>query len=318
MFAHPSTRPPASLQGRLWLLAKVLWWPVRTVVSPLWKAAVLWTEAEGLRMSAAMSFYGILSLAPLLVLIVAIFGWWVDRNLLETSLVTQIQAVVGDRGAEVVRQAMESAQRPAEGLRASIIATLLLVVGATGVFAELESAMERMWLQGRKPPETPWWHTASLRLRGVAYVLAIGFLLLVSLVVTTAFHMIEMQIARWHLLAPLLRLGNESLSFLFTVLLFSGLMRMSSGPKPPLRYLVTGACLGALLFAVGKHVLAFYLSNTAVVSAYGAAGSLVVVLVWIYFSSAVLLFSAGCAQALAEEAKLVHANSNTNTSVHHA
>jgi len=303
MFAHPSTRHPHSLAGRFWLLFRILSWPVRAVLHPLWKAAVLWDEAEGLRMSAAMSFYGMLSLAPLLVLVVAIFGWWVDRNLLEASLVTQVQSIVGDRGADVVRQAMESAQRPSEGLRASIIATLLLVVGATGVFAELESAMERMWLQGRKPPVTPWWNTAWLRLRGVAYILAFGFLLLASLVVTAAFHMIEMQVARWHLLAPVLRLGNESLSFLFTAVLFTGLMRMSGGPKPSLRYLVTGASLGAVLVAVGKQVLALYLSTAAVVSAYGAAGSLVVVLVWIYFSSAVLLFSAGFAQALAEAAE---------------
>jgi membrane protein len=303
MFAHPSTRSQVSLIGRLWLLTRVLAWPVRGVLSPLWKAAVLWTEAEGLRMSAAMSFYGMLSLAPLLLLVVAGLGWWIDRNLLENSLISQIQSVVGERGAEVVRQAMESASQPSEGLRASIIATVLLVVGATGVFAELESAMERMWLQGRKPPETPWWNTATLRLRGVLYILAFGFLLLVSLVVTTAFHMIEMQVARWHWLAPLIRFGNESLSFIFTTILFTGLMRMSGGPKPSMRYLLTGASLGAALFAVGKHVLAFYLSNTAVVSAYGAAGSLVVVLVWIYFSSAVLLFSAGCAQALAEAAK---------------
>jgi len=303
MFAHPSTRSQVSLVGRLWLLARVLAWPIRGVLGPLWKAAVLWTEAEGLRMSAAMSFYGMLSLAPLLVLIVAGLGWWIDRNLLENSLIAQIQSVVGERGADVVRQAMDSARQPAEGLRASLIATILLVVGATGVFAELESAMERMWLQGRKPPETPWWHTAWMRLRGVAYILAFGFLLLFSLVVTTGFHMIEMQVARWHLLAPFIRFGNETLAFVFTTILFTGLMRMSAGPKPSLRFMLTGACLGAALFAVAKHVLAFYLSTAAVVSAYGAAGSLVVVLVWIYFSSAVLLFSAGCAQALAEATK---------------
>lgn len=302
MFALSADRHPHSLAARLWLLGKILSWPVRTVAGPLWKAAVLWNQAEGLRMSAAMSFYGMLSLAPLLVLIVAVFGWWVDRNLLESSLISQVQSVVGARGADVVRQAMESAQRPSEGLRASVIATVLLVVGATGVFAELESAMERMWLQGKAPPETPWWHTASLRLRGMAYILAFGFLLLVSLVVSTAFHMIETRIAHWHVLSPVLRLGNETLSFLFTALLFTGLMRMSGGPKPPLRFLVTGACLGAAMLAVSKQVLAFYLSNAAAVSAYGAAGSLVVVLVWIYFSSAVLLFSAGCAQALAQAA----------------
>lgn len=96
---------------------------------------------------------------------------------------------------------------------------------------------------------------------------------------------------------------NELVSFCFCAALFVALMRMSAGPKPSLRYLVMGAAIGAVLFAAGKHVMAVYLSTAAVVSAYGAAGSLVVILMWIYFSSAVLLFSASCARVLSEDAQ---------------
>ena len=96
---------------------------------------------------------------------------------------------------------------------------------------------------------------------------------------------------------------NEFVSFGFCVVLFVALMRISVGPKPPLRYLVMGAAVGAILFAVGKHLMAFYLSTAAVVSAYGAAGSLVVILMWIYFSSAVLLLAASVARAWADEAR---------------
>ena len=174
--------------------------------------------------------------------------------------------------------------------------------GATGVFAELQTAFSKLWVDPDAPSNgrASWRITASLRLRGLAYVLALGFLLLVSLVLSTAIKVV----ATWaSALLPvgsglLLQVINEAVSFGVVVLLFVGLMRIGSGPKPPLRCLVFGAAVGALLFTVGKQLLALYLTRAAVVSAYGAAGSLVVFLMWIYFSSAVLLFAASCARAL--------------------
>ncbi len=270
---------------------------------PLLRAVRLWLDADGLRMSAAMSFYGMLSLAPLLLLIVGLLGWWVDKAYLESNLIGQVQGVMGERGAEVVRAALASAQAPAQGRLASMAGFVLLLSGATGVFAELQSALERLWLHGQAAPERKaWWRMASLRLRGLAYVLALGFLLLVSLVLSTVIKML----ATWaSALLPLgsgllLQLVNEAVSFGVVVLLFVGLMRIGSGPKPPLRCLLFGAAVGALLFTVGKQLLALYLTRAAVVSAYGAAGSLVVFLMWMYFSSAVLLFAASCARALHE------------------
>ena len=156
----------------------------RRVYLPLWRAIKQWLEADGLRMSAAMSFYGILSLAPLLVLMVAVLGWWLDRAYVETSLVSEFSGVIGMQGAEVVKQAIASAQKPSEGIAASLIAFALLLSGATGVFAELQDAFERLWRQGSGlAPSQKWWYSVTLRLRGIAYILAFGFLLLVSLVV---------------------------------------------------------------------------------------------------------------------------------------
>ncbi len=276
--------------------------PLRPLV-PLWRAAQLWSDADGLRMSAAMSFYGILSLAPLLVLLVALLGWWLDRNFVETRLIGEIQAVVGRSAAETIQGAIASAKQPKEGITASLLAFGLLLSGATGVFVELQSAIERVWRHGGEPVgKLPWWHVASLRLRGLGYVLAFGFLLLVSLAVTTALNLVTDWASDWRPLKPLFSLLNEAVSFAFITGLFAALMRLSSGPKPRLRYLLVGGAVGALLFTLGKHVLAYYLSTAAVVSAYGAAGSLVVLLMWIYFSSAILLFSAGCARALGDDA----------------
>ena len=265
----------------------------------------MWLDADGLRMSAAMSFYGMLSLAPLLLLLVGILGWWMDRSYLESSLVGQVQSVMGQQVADVVRQALSSAQAPAEGRLASVIGFGVLLSGATGVFVELQSALERLW-RGENPgaPRAAWWRMASLRLRGLAYVLALGFLLMVSLALSTLIHLLagwagaRLAIAP---LAPLFLVITETVAFAFAVALFVGLMRMGTGPKPRLRHLVLGAMLGATLFTLGKLLLAWYLSTAAVVSAYGAAGSLVVLLMWIYFSSAILLFSASCAQALEQD-----------------
>lgn len=283
---------------RLFHLLKAWARPVR----PLVRAVQLWDDADGMRMAAAMSFYGILSLAPLLVLLVALLGWWVDRELLESGLVTQIGTIVGEQGAAVIRQALDSAREPAQGIVASLVGFVILLFGATGVFGELQSAMERLWRHGHEQT-TPvrWWYSASLRLRGVAYVLAFGFLLLVSLAISTMLNLVAGWAGNLIALEQVLLVLNEVVAFAICAALFVALMRMSAGPKPRLRFLVMGACIGATLFTVGRHVLAAYLSTAAVVSAYGAAGSLVVLLMWIYFSSGVLLLSAGCARALEEE-----------------
>ena len=278
---------------------------VQRIYKPVQRAVLQWLAADGLRMSAAMSFYGILSLAPLLVLMVAVLGWWLDRSYIETSLIKQITSVVGAQGAEVVKQAISSAKEPSEGITASLIAFVLLLFGATGVFAELQDAFERLWRQGTgSVPVQKWWYGATLRLRGIAYILAFGFLLLISLVVSTALGLISTWVGGYLPIEKIALGINELITFVFCVALFVALMRMSAGPKPSLRYLVMGASVGAILFAVGKHLMALYLSTAAVVSAYGAAGSLVVILMWIYFSSAVLLLSASMARAWCDEAAL--------------
>lgn len=276
---------------------------LRQICRPLWCAVNRWIDADGLRMSAAMSFYGILSLAPLLVLLVAVLGWWLDRSYIETSLVDQIRGVIGEQGARVLEQTLASARRPSEGITASLFAFALLLFGATGVFAELQDAFERLWRQGSgEPPRQKWWYSASLRLRGLAYILALGFLLLVSLVVSTFLSLMSLWAGAYLPFEKFAWIINEAVSFGFGVALFVALMKMSAGPKPALRYLVMGSAVGALLFGVGKYLMAIYLSTAAVVSAYGAAGSLVVILMWIYFSSAVLLLSASVARAWSDEA----------------
>lgn len=277
------------------------------LLRPVRRAVRLWVDADGLRMSAAMSFYGVLSLAPLLVLLVAVLGWWLDRNYIEAGLVQQIGGVVGEQGAQLIQQALASARKPSDGLLASLIAFVLLLSGATGVFAELQDAFERLWRQDTGVvPQQKWWYSASLRLRGIAYILAFGFLLLVSLAISAFLSFLTSWAGSYMPLERIAVMVNELVSMGFSAMLFVALMRMSAGPKPSLRFLVMGGIAGSILFALGKYLMAIYLSTAAVVSAYGAAGSLVVLLMWIYFSSAVLLLSASVARALSDEAALRH------------
>jgi membrane protein len=277
---------------------------LRRAVKPLYplaRALDLWSSAGGTRMSAAMSFYGILSLAPLLLAIVAILGWWLDRSLLEQGLLQQFRDVMGPQASVLIEQALASAREPSQGIAASVIGFLVLVSGATGVFGELQHAFELVWSHGRPPPpKPPWWHTATVRLRGIGYILVFGFLLLVTLVVSTVLALFNGWAGDRQSLEILARVLNEVIGFVVCAALFTGLMRLSGGTKPALRFLVFGGFVGAILFTIGRQVLTLYLAKAAVVSSYGAAGSLIVLLMWIYFSSAVLLFGAGCARALEE------------------
>jgi membrane protein len=271
-------------------------------VDPLVRAARLWSDADGERMSAAMSFYGVLSLAPLLLLLVAVLGWWVDRAMLESRLAGEIATIVGPQGRALIEHALASARQPAQGLIASAAGLVVLLFGATGVFGELQAAFERMWAGGSTTASPqPWWHASSLRLRGVGYILAFGFLLLVSLVISTLLNLVSVWAGARFALAQGVRVLSEVLAFAICVALFFGLMRMSGRAKPRRSSLLLGAVVGATLFTIGRQVLAVYLSSAAVVSAYGAAGSLVVLLIWIYFSSAVLLFGAASAKAVEEQ-----------------
>lgn len=270
-------------------------------VKPIYRASQLWSEAGGMRMAAAMSFYGILSLAPLLLAIVGMLGWWMDRQVLEENLLRQLGSIVGEQGAGVLKEALSSAKEPAEGIAASVVGFLVLLFGATGVFGELQDAFEQVWSHGRgKLPKAPFWRVATLRLRGIGYILVFGFLLLVSLVISTLLNLFSGWAGNWLPVEILVRVLSEVVAFVICAALFVGLMRLSSGPKPRTRYIVVGAFVGAILFTIGRQLMAAYLSSAAVVSAYGAAGSLIVLLMWIYFSSAVLLFGAGCARALEE------------------
>ncbi|WP_084824928.1 YihY/virulence factor BrkB family protein [Lampropedia cohaerens] len=284
---HPRIDPP-----RASLLQRIMQsWLVQGVQA--------WLAADGLRLSAAMAFYAMLSLAPLLVLVVAGLGWWLDRTVVEETMIDQVEAITGERTAAVVQQALHSAMEPTQGLIATVIAFVVLLSAATGVFVALQDSLKAIWGVA-KSENQPWWWLLVLRLRGVGYMLALGGLMLVSLVLSAVMRVVAKVLSGvvshpWIWMAL-----NEVVSFVIVTLLFVGMMRISDGRKPSLRYLVRAGAIGAALFTLGKHAMTMYLSGAAIVSAYGAAGSLVALLMWLYFSSAILLLSASLAKAMSD------------------
>ncbi|ARU05849.1 hypothetical protein CCO03_15230 [Comamonas serinivorans] len=256
-----------------------------------------WLGADGLRMAAAMSFYAMLSAAPLMVVVVAGLGWWLDKAMVQDQLIAHVTDIMGPRAAELLLQATRSATTPSEGIVASVIAFVVLLSGASGVFVALQDGLKTIW--GARAEAKPWWHIAVVRARGVGYLMVLGLLLVVSLVVSAVLSIMANWLNQYLPLASLWRWVNEGVSFALVVALFFGLMRICDGSKPSTRFLWAGAAFAALLFTVGKSLMAAYLSGAAMVSAYGAAGSLVVLLMWMYFSFAILLLGASVAKALA-------------------
>lgn len=287
--------------------ATLLWRRARDPARPVLRAINLWLDADGLRMSAAMSFYGILSLAPLVALLISVMGRWLDTASLEANVMARISAGLGQQAADVVQQSFGNAFT-SDGSATSLLTFLVFSSGAVGIFAELLSAFERLWRQDRADmPNLPWWNSVKLHARGFLYILVMGVLLLVSLVASTVMTVLTGNIPALVAMGRVLPLLNELVSFVFCTALFIGLMRMSTGPKPTLRHLAWGAMVGALLFSVVRHVLARYLTAAPIVNAYGAAGSMVAVLMWFYVTSAILLFAAAWARALADESRLLAA-----------
>lgn len=253
-----------------------------------------------MRQSAAVAFYAMLSLAPLLVLVMAALGWWIDRAVVEQTLLTQVREITGDKAAALVEQILQSVTAPQQGVLASLIAFAVLLSAATGVFVALQDALNAIWGMPPDKRRTPVLQLLVLRLRGMGYMLGLGGALLISLVVSAVLRVLSRMLDDIIHYAWFWNALNEVVSLLFVTLLFVGVMRMSDGRKPSLRYLVRAALLGAALFTLGKHAMALYLADAAVVSAYGAAGSLVALLMWLYFSSAILLLAASMAKTMEE------------------
>nr|WP_290225240.1 YihY/virulence factor BrkB family protein [Trichocoleus desertorum] len=242
-------------------------------------------------LAAALAYYTIFSLAPLLTIVIAIAGFVFGPDAARNQLDEQIQGLVGAQGADAIQTMIQNAYNPSSGIIATVISVVTLLLGASGVFAQLQDALNTIWEV--PPPQEGVKGMVKARATSFAMILVIGFLLLVSLVASTVLATVGNFFG--HLipgLAILWQVVNFVISFGVITLLFALIYRVLPDVRVPWGDVWHGAIVTALLFTVGKWLLGLYLGNSGVASPYGAAGSFVVVLVWVYYSAQILLFGA--------------------------
>jgi membrane protein len=248
------------------------------------------------RMAAALAFYTTFSLAPLLIIGVAIAGLVFGNAAAEGKLVGEIQWIVGASGAQTIQELVENARQPATGTLAAIFGVLTLLFGATGVVGELQDSLNTIWSVKSTAPGGLM-EIVKRRIASFGMVLGIGFLLLVSLILSTAVTALT-ELAGRQMTIPdaFLQAGDVLLSLLVVTGLFGIIYKVMPDAKIRWRDVWWGAGVAALLFAVGKRALGLYLTHSGLASTYGAAGSLVVLLLWVYYSAQILLFGAELTQ----------------------
>jgi membrane protein len=258
------------------------------------EAGTAWWDDKAPRMGAALAYYSVFSLAPLLLIAIGIAGLVFGEQAAQGEILGQIKDTVGVTAAGAIEDVLKSAAGQT-GTLATVVGLAVLLFGASGVFVELQDALNTIWKVVPKPGLGVW-DTVRSRLLSFAVVLGTGFLLLVSLVLSAGLEALSgaLRPLTEHLPgeAWLWRLLNFGLAFVVITVLFAMIYKILPDAEIGWRDVWTGAALAALLFAVGKYAIGLYLGRGGVASAFGAAGSLVVVLVWVYYSAQILLFGA--------------------------
>ncbi len=265
---------------------------LKTVWTIVRESAIEWISDNTMRLSAALAFYTILSVAPLLVIVIAIAGWVFGTESATRHLESQAQSFVGDAGAEVLKTTIQHAKRPGAGIFASIIGVVTLLFGASGVFGELQGAMNKVWDVKPKPGRGL---VAKIRDRFVSFgmVVAIGFLLLVSLVITTVLAALGGYLSSLLPGVPILmQIANFFLSFAVVTVLFAMIFKFLPDVQIAWRDVWFGALVTAGLFTLGKYLIGLYLGRASVATPFGAAGSVVAFVVWVYYSGLIVFFGA--------------------------
>ena len=259
-----------------------------------------WIEDKASVQGAALAFYSVLSLAPLLVISLAIAGLFFDKSAASAQFLGQVQAMVGKDGAKAISSMLENADKPQTGTLAALLGIVTLIFGASGVFGQLQDTMNTIWDVKPKASGGIWTMIRS-RFLSFAMVLGTGFLLLVSLVLSTAISAIgQYFVTSRPEMEAIIHIANELVTFLVMTLLFAMIFKLLPDTNVAWRDVWVGALITAVLFTVGKLLIGLYLGKSAIGSAYGAAGSLVVLVVWIYYSAQVLFLGAELAHTLAE------------------
>ena len=266
---------------------------LRRLGKVLAKAGNAWIDDHAQSMGAALSYYAVFSIAPLLLIAISVAGLVFGQDAAQGAVVDQLQGLIGQTGAEAIQGLLKNVSRPSEGIVATITGVVVLVIGSTSVFAELQDDLNRIWQVPTRAKVSTWWAFLRTRLLSMGMIFAIGFLLLVSLAASAAFDAFAAwstsAIAEW---APLAHGVNFAVSFVLTTALFAMIYRFMPQATIQWRDVGIGALVTSFLFSVGKTLIGLYIGKSALASGFGAAGSLAVLLAWVYYSAQIFLFGA--------------------------
>lgn len=266
----------------------------RTGLWSLTKTSFLsWRQDHASSMGAALAYYTLFSIAPVLIIVIAVAGFFFGAEAARGEIVEQLRGLLGDDGAAAVEGLLASASEPEEGALATLVSLALLALGATTVFAELQSDLDRIWRAPAAKPLSGVFAFLRARLLSFGMVLVLAFLLLVSLVVSAALAVLGKWWGGWFEgWAVLLEGLNFAVSFAITTGLFALIYKFLPRADIAWRDVWIGAAVTAFLFAVGKLLIGLYIGRSGVASGFGAAGSFVVLLVWVYYSTQIFLLGA--------------------------
>lgn len=261
-------------------------------------AVRLWMEANAFSYAGSLAFYTLFSLAPTVIIAVSVIGIVLGEDAAQGQIFGQLEAVMGASAAATVEQAVANSRPASAGLLPTLLGFGALLVGATTVFAQMQYSLNTIWGVTAKPTRNSIFILIKSRVLSLTVVLAIGFVLLVSLlagvVLRATLHFADDFMPA---LAALLSGGEFIISLLMIALLFGCIFKILPDVVLSWRDVLAGAIATALLFSIGRYAIATYLAYTATASTYGAAGSVVLILLWVYYSSLILLFGAAFTRA---------------------
>jgi membrane protein len=255
-------------------------------------ASSAWVDDYAQSMGAALAYYTMFSIAPLLWMVISVAGLIFGVDAARGEIVTQLQGMMGRPGAEALQALLKSASRPAESVVATVLSLVLLLVGATSVFGELQDALDRIWRAPKRHKGGIW---ALLRARVLSFgmIMCIGFLLMVSLVFSAGLSALSgfwgPLLADWE---TLVIAANVLFGFVLATVMFALIYKIMPRVKVDWSDVAIGAVVTAILFTAGKSLIGLYIGRSGVTSTFGAAGSLVVSLLWVYYSAQIFLLGA--------------------------
>jgi membrane protein len=244
-------------------------------------------------MGAALSYYTLFSIAPLLLITVGVAGLVFGEDAARGEIFGQLRDLMGDEGALAIERLLASADKPEGGVIATAVGIAMLLLGAMTVFGELQNALDRIWRAPARKTDSGWWNLVHSRLLSFGMILGIAFLLMVSLVLSALVSALGKfwgpAFSEWETLAHLI---DVAVSFGMVTVLFAMIYKFIPRVQIAWRDVWVGAAVTAVLFAVGKLLIGLYLGKSTVASAFGAAGSLAVMMIWVYYSAQIFLLGA--------------------------